>query len=233
MNNTNDIFNTEFSRQYDASNKRLSPIADNLHFLISLLVRDLPRDAQILCVGVGTGTEILRLAEAHPGWRFTGVDPSPDMLAVCTEKLAQRGVAARCDLIVGYINDVPPVAKFDAVLCLLVTHFIQHPERQGIYQHMAQRLIDGGQLIVAEIGGDMAAPEFDERLKSWTAIQELTSQQQKSPEEVKALLNQRLLLLPPEKTAALITGAGFSLPHCFFQSLLIYAWQAKKASSAA
>ncbi|HEY1846115.1 MAG TPA: class I SAM-dependent methyltransferase [Buttiauxella sp.] len=228
MNNTNDIFNADFSRHYDASSRRLGPIADNLHFLIKLLVRDLPQDARVLCVGVGTGTEILHLAETHPGWRFTGVDPSPDMLSVCAEKLVEKGVAPRCDLIEGYISDVPAAEKYDAVFCLLVTHFIQDPARQGIYQQMAERLGTNGQLIVAEIAGDMDAADFEEKLKSWTAIQDLGFQQQKSMAEVKAQMAQRLLLLAPEKTEALIMQAGFAAPLRFFQSFLIHAWQAKK-----
>lgn len=61
-NNTNDIFNGEFSRQYDAYNERLHEIANNLHLLISILLRDQPDDARILCIGVGTGSEITRLA---------------------------------------------------------------------------------------------------------------------------------------------------------------------------
>ncbi len=228
MSNTNDIFNAEFSRQYDANNLRLSPIADNLHFLISLLLRDLPQDARILCVGVGTGTEILRLAEAHPSWHFTGVDPSPAMLEVCAEKLSRQGVAARCNLSEGYISDIPVDTKYDAVLCLLVTHFIQDPQRLGIYQQMAERLIEGGQIVVAEIAGDMDAANFDEKLKSWMAIQDLNGNQQRSPEEIKALLSQRLLLLAPEKTEELIARAGFAAPMRFFQSFLIHAWQATR-----
>ncbi len=228
MSNTNDIFNAEFSRQYDANNLRLSPIADNLHFLISLLVRDLPQNARILCVGVGTGTEILHLAEAHPDWHFTGVDPSPAMLAICAEKLSRQGVDSRCELVEGYISDISPDKKYDAILCLLVTHFIQDPQRLGIYQQMAERLTAGGQIVVAEIAGDMDAANFDEQLKSWTAIQEVNVNQQRSPEEIKAQLSQRLLLLAPEKTEELIARAGFALPVRFFQSFLIHAWQAKK-----
>ncbi|WP_279046222.1 hypothetical protein [Cedecea davisae] len=70
MNDTNDIFNAEFSRQYDVSNQRLKEVSDNLHLLISLLLRDFPADSRVLCVGVGTGTEIVRLAKEHPTWRF-------------------------------------------------------------------------------------------------------------------------------------------------------------------
>ena len=51
-----------------------------MHFLIGLVLKELPTDARILCVGVGTGAEIFSLAEEYPEWTFVGVDPSADML---------------------------------------------------------------------------------------------------------------------------------------------------------
>ncbi|ESQ74077.1 hypothetical protein ABENE_23765, partial [Asticcacaulis benevestitus DSM 16100 = ATCC BAA-896] len=101
--NTNDIFNGEFSRRYDAGNARFNTISDNLHFLIALLLKDLPVNAHILCVGVGTGTEMIHLARQNPSWRFTGVDPSVDMLAVCAAKLRQAKISERCTLVEGYL----------------------------------------------------------------------------------------------------------------------------------
>lgn len=228
MNDTNDIFNAAFSRQYDASSERLKDISNNLHTLLSLLLRDLPEDAHVLCVGVGTGTEIIRLANQYPGWRFTGIDPSPDMLSVCQEKLELEGLNDRCTLIEGHVIDVPEQDKFDAALCLLVAHFIQHPQRGGIYQHIADRLKPAGQLISAEIAGDMEAPEFDGQLRNWVALQQAYTQRQRDIAEVKAELNQRLLLLPPRQTEALLREAGFASATPFFQSLLIHGWQAIK-----
>ncbi|MGY5955433.1 class I SAM-dependent methyltransferase [Kosakonia sp. BK9b] len=226
---TNDIFNREFSRQYDAYNHKLAEITDNLHLLISLLLNTLPSQARVLCVGVGTGSEILRLAQQHPQWHFDGVDPSPDMLAVCHEKLADAGIAARCTLHEGYLSDLPVRGDYDAVLCLLVTHFIQHPQRDGIYTQMARQLKNDGRMITAEIAGDMQSPAFDEQLEMWKTMHEVASLAPRDKAEIKAQLSQRLLLLPPEQTENLIATAGFTLPQRFFQSLLIHGWTARKA----
>lgn len=70
-----EFFDKQASETYDQRIKPIAPIIDNLHFLIRLILKDLPSDAHILCVGVGTGTEILELAQAFPYWRFTGIDP--------------------------------------------------------------------------------------------------------------------------------------------------------------
>ncbi|KGT85985.1 methyltransferase [Erwinia typographi] len=228
-NNTNDIFNSEFSRQYDDYNHRLNEIANNLHLLIAILLRDLRENARILCVGVGTGSEIIRLAQKHPGWHFTGVDPSPDMLAVCAGKLQLESLSNRCKLVEGYLGDVPASGDYDAVLCLLVTHFIQDDQRMGIYQQINAQLVAGGRMIVAEIAGDMAADGFDEKLAFWAAMHSVASNAERDPQEIKAQLNERLMLLAPEQTERLIAASGFSSPQRFFQSLLIHGWTAKKA----
>lgn len=227
-NNTNDIFNGEFSRQYDAYNERLHEIANNLHLLISILLRDQPDDARILCIGVGTGSEITRLAQKYPGWHFTGVDPSPDMLAICAEKLQREGLSNRCTLIEGYLDDVPVSGDYDVALCLLVIHFIQDAQRLGIYSQMNAQLAPGGRMIAAEIAGDMQADDFDEKMAMWAAMHSVASNTERDAQEIKAQLRERLLLLAPEQTEQLIAASGFNPPQRFFQSLLIHGWTSKK-----
>ena len=63
-----DHFNATAARAYDARNRNLSPIADCMHFLIRLALQDLPAKSHALCVGVGTGAEILSLAKVFPQW---------------------------------------------------------------------------------------------------------------------------------------------------------------------
>jgi tRNA (cmo5U34)-methyltransferase len=81
-----DHFNTEAARAYDKRNRALAPIADCMHFLIQLVLRQLPTTAHVLCVGVGTGPEILHLSRTFPNWTFVGIDPSASMLEVCRER---------------------------------------------------------------------------------------------------------------------------------------------------
>ena len=42
----------------------------------------LPKDARILVVGCGTGSEIMALASRHEGWQFEAIEPAQAMLAV-------------------------------------------------------------------------------------------------------------------------------------------------------
>ena len=89
---------------YDERNRQLAPIADNMHFLIRLILKNAPEQARILSVGVGTGAEIISLSKSFPHWTFVGVDPSIGMLDVCRERLIEAGVRDRCELIHGYVE---------------------------------------------------------------------------------------------------------------------------------
>lgn len=164
----------------------------------------------------------------HPGWHFTGVDPSPDMLAICAEKLQREGLSNRCTLIEGYLDDVPVSGDYDVALCLLVIHFIQDAQRLGIYSQMNAQLAPGGRMIAAEIAGDMQADDFDEKMAMWAAMHSVASNTERDAQEIKAQLRERLLLLAPEQTEQLIAASGFNPPQRFFQSLLIHGWTAKK-----
>ena len=51
------------SQAYDAKISRLAPIAGKMRFLIRLILKEFPPYSRALCVGVGTGAEILSLSK--------------------------------------------------------------------------------------------------------------------------------------------------------------------------
>ncbi len=171
--NPPDFFSGEAALAYDEKNKKLSRISDCLHFLVGLILKDLPRQARILCVGAGTGAEILSLASAFPEWKFVALDPSQAMLDVCQERLKSAGIANRCEFVHGYVQDLPEQEVFDAVLSILVAHFVERNDRQIFFQGMADRLRTGGYLINSEISFDLNSEEFPEMLRGWKEIQTL------------------------------------------------------------
>ncbi|WGM45958.1 Carboxy-S-adenosyl-L-methionine synthase [Brevundimonas sp. NIBR10] len=155
-----DFFNRDMAAAYDERNSRLSPITDNLHFLTQLVLAGLPADARILCVGVGTGAEILSLAHAFPDWSFVGVDPSLEMLDVCRRRLDRAGLSNRARLQHGYVQDLAPDLAFDGVVSLLVAHFVQREERPGFYRAIHDHLRPGGCYLSAEISTDLNDAAF-------------------------------------------------------------------------
>ena len=54
---------------YDKQWEKLAPIRDALHFLLASVFTELPADARVLCVGVGTGAELAHLAGKFPRCR--------------------------------------------------------------------------------------------------------------------------------------------------------------------
>ncbi|MBY8974944.1 class I SAM-dependent methyltransferase [Rhodobacteraceae bacterium NNCM2] len=222
------FFNREMAERYDERNSRLAPISDNLHFLMRLVLDDLPPRARILCIGVGTGADILALAEARPEWTFVGVDPSPEMLEVCRNKLRRADILARCDLVEGYVGQAPTGAGFDAAISLLVAHFVPRADRPGFYQGIHERLKPGGRLVSAEICGDLDSAEFPEMVADWARVQTLMGASLDWLQKLPETLRETLCVLSPTETERLMREAGFRLPIQFFQSFMIRGFHARK-----
>lgn len=223
-----DFFTQDASRAYDEKNSRLAPIADAMHFLTRLILKDLPDKSRILCVGVGTGAEILSLSKEYPQWTFVGVDPSAAMLAVCRERMARSGVLDRCELIHGYVQDVPDAESFDATVSFLVGHFVKRAERRDFYQGMHRRLKRGGAFVNTEISFDLDSKEFPAMLEHWKRVQSLMGATPESLNSLPRLLRDTLTVLAPSEAEDIMRASGFALPTRFFQAFMIAGWYARK-----
>ncbi|AEP09242.1 class I SAM-dependent methyltransferase [Micavibrio aeruginosavorus] len=223
------FFTAEISKSYDERNSRVAAVADNMHFLIRLLLKDLPINARILCVGVGTGAEILSLARLYPEWSFVGIDPSIEMLDVCRQNLKNAGLSHRCELIQGYIQDIVGREQFDAVLSILVGHFIARDERTAFYTGMQQQLKPGGYLINTEISFDLNSAEFPDMLHAWQALQMQMGGTEDSIKNIPNLLKNILCVISPAETEDMLRISGIPRPVRFFQSFMISGWFGVKA----
>ncbi len=223
------FFNKNNSASYDERHQRMAPITDNLHFLIGLILKNFPTDANILCVGVGTGAEIIKLAEDHPSWRFTGIDPSADMLDVCRTQLEKNGMASRVELFRGYLAEFSGTGTFDAVLCLFVTQFVKDShERQKLFDSMAERIKPKGYLINAELSNDMSSPQFHDLLDKWKTLQLATGSTEEQVAKILQAWQEHVSILPPASIESFLHQSGFSMPIQFFQSFLLHAWYSQK-----
>lgn len=223
-----DFFPPSAALVYDERNRPLAPIGDNMHFLIRLVLRNHNVRSHVLCVGVGTGAEILSLAQAFPEWTFVGIDPSAGMLDVCRERLKAAGVIDRCELIRGYVSDVPEGESFDAVLSILVGHFVKKDDRAQFYGSMYDRLRPGGYLINTEISFDLDSKEFPSMLKNWEGVQSLMGATPESLANLPQQLRTMLSVISPAETEDLLRQCGFALPVRFFQAFMICGWHGKK-----
>ena len=225
--NITSFFNQEMANAYDRRNSGLKPISDCLHFLTRLALAELPDNARVLCVGVGTGAEILSLATERPNWSFLGVDPSLEMLDVGRRRLNEAGVLDRCDLVQGYVEDVPD-KDFDAVISLLVAHFVKLEDRPAFYRAIHDRLKPGGRFVSAEISSDLDSPEFPVMLEDWKQVQRLMGATEETLASLSEMLRNVLCVLSKAVTEALWREAGFSLPVTFFQAFMVRGWHAQR-----
>ena len=222
-----DFFDERAAAAYDQRNSALKPISDCLHFLMRMVLADMPEEARVLCIGVGTGAEILVLAEARPGWTFVGVDPAPEMLEVAKTRLGDAGLLGRCRLVPGYVDGVRENG-FDAAMALLVAHFIQLTDRPAFYEAVLARLKPGGRFVSAEISCDLDSPEFPAMLKDWEQVQALMGATEASLAALPDMLRSVLGVVTPAQTETLCREAGFTSPITFFQASMIRGWHARK-----
>ena len=227
------IFDDMGGDTYDKNNAFFYPVSLNLQFLNMLLLKDLPSNARILCVGVGTGVDLIDLAKTNIGWSFVGIDPASSMLRQCEEKLRKENLSDRCTLFNGYLEDYKSEERFDAVLCLYVMHFIKDMTlRANMYADMAKLLKKNGLLIVTEISADFKSENYKFQLENWKALQGHAGAPKEKLENLSKTLEEQLAVLSAEETEKLIMNNGFEKAVPFFQSFMIRGWYARNNNKA-
>ncbi|MNJ94900.1 ubiquinone/menaquinone biosynthesis methyltransferase [compost metagenome] len=223
-----DAFGKDRAKSYDQSNTFMAPINANLHHLIKIILSELAPHSKILCVGAGTGTEIIELAEAFPQFTFVAVEPSASMLEVCREKLQKLNLLDRCKLIHGYVQDLPGEDEFDAALCLLVLHHTSKDERPKIIAAIARLLKPQGSFITAELSYDSSSRTSDDMMKKWQVMSRRSGSPEEKVQSLPKMMKEHLSIQSPSEVESMLETNGFATPLQFFQSLLVRAWCAQK-----
>ncbi|MCA9720273.1 MAG: class I SAM-dependent methyltransferase, partial [Myxococcales bacterium] len=205
---------------------RLQPLMAALHLCLEAVLARAPDDARVVCVGAGTGAELLRLAAARPGWRFTAVDPAPAMLARCRQRAEAAGVAARCRFHVGTLDTLPPGEPFDVATAILVSHFlVDTTVRREFFTEIARRLRPGGLLASCDLATELATPTFDRLYEAW----ETALTRAEFPVS-RAAFGTGIGMLSPRELERLIASSGFDAPTPFFQAFFMHAWVSRRSS---
>jgi tRNA (cmo5U34)-methyltransferase len=222
-------FDQAHAAVYDQRFAKLAPMRDTLHLLISAVFADLPAKARILCVGAGTGLELIYLAQKFPKWRFAVVEPSAPMLEVCRRKAEECGITPRCVFHGDYLDSLPSSAAFDAATSLLVSQFILAPDaRAAFFRAIAKRLRPGGYLVSADLAFDTASATYQSLLEVWMRLMRETGSPPEQLERFRVANGRDVALLPLEQVSAIIASSGFETPVLFFQTCLIHAWYAQR-----
>jgi len=214
---------------YDKRWERTAPITECLYFLLESVFAALPEDARILCVGAGTGSEILHLASRFPGWHFTAVEPAGAMLEVCRRRASEAGITERCEFHEGYLDSLPAGAPYQAATCFLVSQFIlDKTARSAFFAKIAERLVPGGVLASSDLSTQQDAAGYDDLLRVWQRATTPTDVTDEGLRRMKATYAKDVAVLPPAEVAAILRAGGFEAPRTFFQAGLIRAWFARR-----
>lgn len=218
MNGFND---PEAVARYTDNPPRLVPgFADLQKMTRLLLAETAAADGRILVVGAGGGLELKVFAEAEPGWRFVGVDPSAEML-----KLARRTLGPLADGVdwrEGYVNSVPE-GPFDGASCLLVLHFVPAAERVALLAEIRRRLKPEAAFVIAH-HSIPNGPERNLWLDRLEAFAKTNGVSFDAATGGARALGERLPILSPEAEADLLRAAGFADPHLFYAALTYRGW---------
>lgn len=232
--NIEERFGGERVREYDRGIRKMVPGYESLHDMAGALLRTyLAEQARVLVVGAGTGAEILGLGSGNPDWRFTGVDPSADMLAIARGRIEESGLTGRVELRTGFVHELPRSPLYDAATSILVMHFL--PDDGGkleFLQSISSRLRPGAPLVLADLHGDETSPRFARLLAAWRERQLALGMEEKDAAEYFRELTSVVRFVPEERIVALMREAGFREVERFYGAMLFGGWVARKARHA-
>lgn len=192
-----------------------------------LLAEHVPDDGRVLVLGAGGGLELKAFADAQPGWRFVGVDPSAPMLQLARETLGP--LASRAELVEGTIDAAPDIA-FDGATCLLTFHFLSVEERLHTLRALRRRLKPGGPLVTAHLSLP-AEPDARRRwLKRYAAYAASNGTPRDDATRAAEAIEARLPVLAPEQEVALLHEAGFEDVELFYTGFAFKGWLARAPS---
>lgn len=210
--------------RYAEGPPRLVPGLADLQRMVTLLLAErAPDDARILVLGAGGGLEIKVFAEARPGWRFDGVDPSAEMLDLA--RLTLGPLAARADLHHGLI-DIAPEGPFDGAACILTLHFVEREERLRTLREVRRRLKPGAPFAVAHFSFPQEEGDRDLWLSRYAAFAATSGIDPTQAQKARSMIGARLPILSPEDDEQLLREAGFRDVSLFYAGFAFRGWVA-------
>jgi tRNA (cmo5U34)-methyltransferase len=227
-------FDEERAAGYDDRIRRVAPGYEVLQAALPSVMGTLGPDARVLVVGAGTGAEILALARARPNWHFTAVDPSPDMLDRCRERVRAAGLEDRVTYVAERIEDWGPPSRFDGATAIFVSHFLQgRAAKRRFFAAIGRSLTAGAPVVFADLfaGGAVTDPE---RLRAaWRRWCRETGMSGEEARRAFAKMERALSFASAETLNDLLPEAGFAAPTQFYQFFLWGAWRTHRVDEPA
>ena len=192
---------------------------------LAVLQTRLSPAARLLVVGCGSGTELLTFGAACPGWSFTAVDPSSQMIETARRAAEAAGLGGRVLFHHGYCADLGGDEAHDAATLINVMHFLPDDgAKQALLESVAARLADGGSFLLFDLHGDPDSPAFARLLEAWDRFMVL---QGFSPAERRTFMGRLetgIDYVPEDRIVELARRAGLRLEERYGTGLLYGGW---------
>ena len=115
--------------------------------------------SSFLDIGCGTGDVALAITRAKPHCRVTGIDPSPDMLAIAREKISRAGCDGSIRCLEGDATALPfDDAGFAGIVCAFCLRNIE--DRAAALREMRRVLKPGATLAILELTAPSRQPAW-------------------------------------------------------------------------
>lgn len=215
-------------QDHDKNFEKLAPMRKALHFLMSLVLIELPQDAHILCIGAGTGPELIDLAVYFPNWHFTVIEPEQGMLTTCQTKAEEAGISPRCLFCHSDLHSFKTDSRYHAATSLLVSHFIEQDKRPAFFKEIFQLLKPSGILVTADLAYTQGDGEFADLLNIWANMLNYSGMPEKQVKNMLSNFATKIPVSPGERMQELFQIAGFDRAVLFYQALFIHAWYCRK-----
>lgn len=211
----------EAAARYAEGPRRFVPGFEALHRMTGILLAErAPADARVLVLGAGGGLELRALAEAHPEWKFVGVDPAREMLRQAERTLGP--LMDRVTLVEGYIDDAPK-GPFDAAVCLLTLHFLDPTAREDTVRAIHQRLKPDAPFVAAH-GSFPQDGSRSRWLARYEAYAVSSGADREQAAKARAAVGAHLHTLAPEADADIMRAGGFRGVDLFFAAFTWRGW---------
>jgi len=219
--------NPAATENYERGPRWFVPGYDASHAMAAVLLHDrIGEQGHILLVGAGGGVELSVFARECPGWKFTAVDPSAEMLRQARAKLESAGAADRVTWVKGEVEKSPN-GPFDAATSFLALNFVDVDRRLAILRDVHARLKQGGPFLIIDGCSDKSSTRFDDDLRLYAAF----ALRSGAPAELvqRAVEMQRTGLhgVMPDREEALLSEAGFVDTRLFYAGLSVFGWIAR------
>ena len=140
----------KIAHDYDQWYKtKLGSFADKVETELAFRLFTPEKGMKVLDVGCGTGLFSIRLAEM--GCKVTGIDVSPDMLAIAKDKVKQKNLDVDFREMDVYDLDFAD-ESFDAVFSMATFEFVKLPQKA--YDQMFRVLKKDGKMLIGTINKD-------------------------------------------------------------------------------